>query len=148
MTDAWSYTLSAVDRGMTATAGLADYRDGGGVIRTADWYSLTALAREARDAGDLVQGLPFETPIPGQAYATVDLDYGQKYVVTADVNYVDQATGEIVRRTVTVENDEQRSWIDIEHQIEDVVAGYGVQGGTAGIAIERTHFYQARWIEW
>jgi len=148
MLDAWSYAVSGVERGMTATAGLDDYRDGGGAIRTADWYSLSGLAREARDSGDLVQGLPFETPIPGQAYATVDLDYGQKYVVTADVNYIDQATGEIVRRTVTVENDEQRTWIEIEHEIEDVTAAYGVRGGGGGVIIERTHFYQARWIEW
>jgi hypothetical protein len=148
MLGAWQYAVSSIERGMTATAGYEDFLGGGGAIRTADWYYLTRLARESQASGDIVQGLPFETPIPSQAYTTVEVDYGQKYVAVADLRYVDVATGEIVRRTVTVESDQVSSWLDIEDDIEEVGAAYGVVGGAAGVEILRTRFYSPRWIEW
>ena len=148
MLGAWQYAVSTIERGYTATFGLEDFRSGGGSIRTQDWYYLTGQARESQASGDLVQGLPFETPIPGQAYTEVEIDYGQKYVAVADLRYVDVATGEVMRRTITVENDQVQSWPDIEDAIDDVAAAYGVVGGTAGVEILRTRFYSPRWIEW
>uniref|UniRef100_A0A6M3JS24 Uncharacterized protein n=1 Tax=viral metagenome TaxID=1070528 RepID=A0A6M3JS24_9ZZZZ len=148
MLGAWQYAVSTIERGMTATSGLDDFRSGGGAIRTSDWYYLAGQARESQATGDIVQGLPFETPIPGSAYTEVDIDYGQKYVTVADLKYVDVATGEIVRRQVTIERDEISTWNDIEDDIEEVGAAYGVVGGAAGVQILRTRFYSARWIEW
>jgi len=148
MLGAWQYAVSTIERGYTATFGLEDFRSGGGSIRTQDWYYLTGQARESQASGDLVQGLPFETPIPGQAYTTVEIDYGQKYVAVADLRYVDVATGEVMRRTITVENDAIQSWPDIEDAIDDVAAAYGVVGGAAGVEVLRTRFYSPRWIEW
>jgi len=148
MIDAWQYALSSVDRGMTATAGLTDYRSGGGTIRTQDWYSLAGLARETYAQGDLVTGIPFETPIPSQAYTEVEYDYGQKYVTTADVSYIDAASGQVVKRGVTVESDELRTWNEIEAEIAEVVAGYGVLGGQSAVTVTRAEFFSPRWIEW
>jgi len=148
MLGAWQYAVATIERGYTATFGLEDFRSGGGSIRTQDWYYLAGQARDSQARGDLVAGLPFETPIPGQAYTEVEIDYGQKYVAVADLRYVDVATGEVMRRTITVENDQVQSWPDIEDAIDDVAAAYGVVGGTAGVEILRTRFYSPRWIEW
>jgi len=148
MLGAWQYAVSTIEHGMTATSGLEDFRSGGGSIRTSDWYYLAGQARDAQATGDIVQGLPFETPIPAQAYTTVEVDYGQKYVAVADLRYTDAATGAVKRRTVTVESDQVSSWLDIESDIQDVGAEYGVVGGAAGIEILRTRFYSPRWIEW
>jgi len=148
MLGAWQYAVSTIEHGMTATAGYEDFLAGGGHIRTADWYYLAGQARDAQASGDLVQGLPFETPIPTPAYTTVEVDYGQKYVAVADLRYVDAATGEVKRRAVTIEYDQVATWNDIESDIQDVGAEYGVVGGTGGIEILRTRFYSPRWIEW
>jgi len=148
MLGAWQYAVSTIEHGMTATAGYEDFRAGGGAIRTSDWYYLCGHARDSQASGDLVQGLPFETPIPSQSYTTVETDYGRKYVTVADLRYTEAATGQTVRRTVTIEDDEVRAWHDIESDIQDVGAEYGVVGGTAGIEILRTRFYSPRWIEW
>ena len=145
MLGAWQYAVSAIERGMTATAGYEDFRAGGGAIRSSDWYYLCGQARESQSSGDLVQGLPFETPIPGAAYTTVDIDYGQKYVAVADVKYTDLATGQIVRRAVTIEGDEVSPWLSIEDDIQNVVDKYGVVGGAGAVEILRTRFYTPMW---
>ena len=148
MLGAWQYAVSGVEAGATATATYLDFLAGGGHIRTSDWYYLSRQAQASKVSGDLVQGLPFETPIPGQAYTTVEVDYGQKYVAVADISYVEPITGATTRRTITVENDEVLAWHDIEDAIDEVGATYGVFGGAAGIQILRTRFYTPRWIEW
>ena len=147
MLGAWQYAVSTIERGYTATFGLEDFRSGGGSIRTQDWYYLAGQARDSQASGDLVQGLPFETPIPGQAYTTVEIDYGQKYVTIADLKYTDAATGQVTRRTVTLYDKEVRSWPDIEDDIQDIADKYGVVGGTAGVEILRTRFYTPSWAQ-
>lgn len=148
MLGAWQYAVAGVEAGATATATYADFLAGGGHIRTSDWYYLSRQATASKLTGDLVQGLPFETPIPSQAYTTVETDYGQKYVTVADIKYVEPITGATVRRTITVANDEIKPWVDLEHDITDVGAGYGGFGGAAGVEVVRTRFYSPRWIEW
>jgi hypothetical protein len=148
MIGAWDYVQSAMARGLTSTEGLREYRDGGGSIRNQSWNDLTSLARDTVDTGDRLVGQEFETPIPGSVYSIVGDDYGHKYVVVSDVSYTDAATGQTVKRTVTVESDEERSWQDIEDEINDVVSEYGVAGGFAAIHIGTTNFLSPQWIEW
>lgn len=149
MLDAWRYAVSAIEHGMTSTAGLLDYRGGGGIIRSQDWHALSGLAREAQATGDLVAGQPWETPIPGAAYTVVDLDYGHEYVAVADVSYEDLATGKRIRRTVTIESDEIVTWRDLEAAIQEVVDKYGVVGGAEAVSIERVRLFTPSWIkEW
>lgn len=141
MLGAWQYAVSAAEHGMTPTEGYRDYTAGGGQIRTSDWYYLASQAREAKAIGDIVAGQPWATPIPGQAYTTSGYDYGEKYVAVADVQYFDLETGEIVKRTVTVESNELSPWTEVEDAIQDVVDRYGVLGGAAGVEIVRARFW-------
>lgn len=147
MLQAWQYAVSSVERGMTATEGYQDYYAGGGAIRTSDWYYLARQARESMATGDVVAGQPWATPIPGQAYTTSGYDYGEKYVTVADVQYFDLETEELVKRTVTVENDELTPWSETEDAIQDVVDRYGVLGGAAGVDIVRARFYTPSWTQ-
>jgi hypothetical protein len=130
---------------MSQTEALDDYRFGGGHISNEGWSTLYHLAREAYETGELVAGQPWETPIPGTAYTKVDLDYSQPYVVIADVRYEDAATGERVRRSVTIEDDDVNTWDEIEDYIQGVVAQYGVVGGAIAVKIERARFLAPSW---
>jgi len=148
MIGAWDYAQSTIARGLTATEGLREYRDGGGSIRNESWYDMTRLARDTVDTGDRVVGQEWETPIPGSVYSVVGDDYGHKYVVVSEVSYTDAATGQTIKRSVTVESDEELSWPDIEDEIRDVVSQYGVEGGFAAIQIGTTNFLSPQWIVW
>ena len=148
MIGAWDYAQSAIGRGLTATEGLREYRAGGGAIRNESWYDLTRLAVETRDIGDRVAGQQIEPPIPGSAYSVVGDDYGHKYVVVADVSYIDAATEKPVTRIITVESDEVRSWGDIEAEIGEVVSGYGVMELAGGVSITHAELFSPQWIEW
>jgi len=141
MISAWEYALSGVERGMTQTAALIDYRAGGGHIANEYWSTLYHLGTEAKESGELVTGLPFETPIPDQAYTVVDYKLERKYTVVADISYIAQDTGELKTRTISVQSDDPESWPDIEDHIDYVGGGYGVVGDEGGITINRARFY-------
>ena len=145
MVSAWQYAVSGVEHGLTATEALADYRSGGGAIRTADWYHLAGEARGAYSRGETVIGLPFETPIPSSAYTVVDQDYGQKYVVVVESTFTEAATGERITRDITVEYDDVQRWDDIESDALDVLERYNAEGGRDGITINRSWFYTPMW---
>lgn len=129
---------------MSATAGLNDYRAGGGSIRTSDWYDLSALAREAQASGDLVAGQPWETPIPAQAYTEAAYAYSEQYTVVADVSYTDVTSGAVLRRQVSVQSSEIGTWDDIEDSITEAMGKYGVVDVSAGITVLRARFYTPR----
>jgi hypothetical protein len=147
MIEAWRYASSTIEHGMTATAGLADYRGGGGSIRTQDWYTLTTLAKDAEAHGNLIQGQPWDTPIPEAAYTQVDIDYEKEFVAVADIAFTDMIEQELVRRQITVEFDEEKTWDEIEEDIQGVGAGYGAVGGAGGVTIERVRFYKPGWAK-
>lgn len=129
---------------MSATAGLNDYRAGGGSIRTSDWYGLSALAREAQASGDLVAGQPWETPIPSQAYTEAAYAYSEQYTVVADVSYTDVESGALLRRQVSVQSSEIGTWDDIEDAITEAMGLYGEVDVSAGITVLKARFYTPR----
>jgi hypothetical protein len=144
MISAWQYATSAVEHGMSATAGLNDYRAGGGSIRTQDWYGLSSLAREAQATGDLVAGQPWETPIPTQAYTESGYAYSEQYTVVADVSYVETESGNVLRRQVAVQSSEIGTWDDIEAAITEAMGLYGEVDVSEGITVLRARFYTPR----
>ena len=146
MIGAWQYATSAIERGMSATAGYRDYTAGGGAIRTSDWYALTRLARDAQATGDLVAGQPWATPIPGAAYTESGYDYRERYTVVANVTYTDMATGELMKRQVAVQSDEIGTWDDIEASITEAMGKYGEVDTSEGITVTRARFYTPRGV--
>jgi hypothetical protein len=130
---------------MTQTDALADFRAGGGHIANEYWADIYHLAQETYARGEAVTGLPFETPIPSQAYSVVDVDYGQKYVTVIEATYTDAATGERVTRDITIESDEVRAWGDIEDEALSILETYGAEGGRDGIDIGRSWYYTPKW---
>jgi hypothetical protein len=146
MIGAWPYATSAIERGMSATAGYRDYEAGGGTIRTSDWFALARLARDAQATGDLVAGQPWVTPIPGQAYTESGYDYSERYTVVADVTYVDTASGALMKRQVAVQSDEIGTWDDTEASITEAMGKYGEVDVSAGITVTRARFYTPRGV--
>jgi len=145
MMQAWPWAVSSLEQGLTVAQGLAEYRAGGGHIATTDWNYLRARAREAAVSSEQADQFPFTEILPESIYTHVDIDYGQKYVAIADVSYRDPVTGETVTRSVTVESDYSLSMDDWTDAIVETSLTYGVEGGFAGVSVDRVWFYTPEW---
>jgi len=134
MRQAWSYVVSAVDRDMSPTSALREYRAGGGAIRTQDWYWEYNVAKEAASTFEAIERLPLSFPIPDIAFTTVDMKWARKYNVVADVSWVDAATGETVRQAITVQSDEVIPLEEWDRDIQETARRYpGTTGATINI---------------
>jgi len=105
MRQAWEFALSTIERGLSGAAGLREYREGGGRIRTQSWYELVRLARRAYEMPEVLPRLPPEIPLPASAFTEVDYDYHRKYLVVAEWKGIHPETGEVVSGLVGVESD-------------------------------------------
>jgi len=146
MIQAWDWAVSSLERGLTVAQGVAEYRAGGGHIATSDWNYLRARAREAAATSEEAETLPFTDILPESVYSHVDIDYGQKYVGVATVSYRDATTGETVKRHVTVESDYSLSMDAWTDNIVEATVGYNVEGGFAGVSVDRVTFYSPEWM--
>jgi hypothetical protein len=147
MRQAWQYAVSSLDFGLTVAEGVYDYRAGGGHIATTDWNYLRARANEAFRTGEFVAGMPEEAIVPSTAHVDIGWDYEQRYVCEAQISYIDNLTGESVRRNITVESDETMTVDNWTDAITEAGAGYDVQGGSGGVTVEKSHFYRAMWSD-
>jgi len=145
MVEAWQWAVSSLEQGMTVAEGLASYRAGGGHIATTDWNYIRARAREAASMAEEAQGIIPTEILPESVYTVVDIDYGQKYVAVAEIQYTDAQTGEEVKRHITVESDLALTMEDWQDAIYETGSIYGVEGGYAGIEITSLRFYSPMW---
>lgn len=86
---AWQYVQSGVERGLSATSALQQYRGGGGAIRTADWYYLYRGAQDADYAQELSARLPDYLTIGRDAYQYSPTRYELPYIMKVKVTATD-----------------------------------------------------------
>ena len=91
---AFPFALSAVTRGLTQSGGLAEYRSGGGAIRTADWNSLFQSSFQAAGWRESVRDVPLHWTIPEHMFTEPEapVDWSTKYTFKAKVEYFDLDT--------------------------------------------------------
>lgn len=112
---AWEFVQSSVGRGLSATAGLAEYRAGGGHIRTQDWYSIFRGAQDADYAAELSARLPDYLTVRSEAFQYTPWKMQEEFIAKAKVTVKD-AYGNVytdIWRTVeSSENMTMKDWRD------------------------------------
>jgi len=103
---AFSYIQSAVERGMTATASLSEYRSGGGAIRDSSWYGLFRETFAQVGVRENILRIPETYTIPESMFQETDFDFRSKYVAQMKVSGYSDELGQRITKWVTVESDE------------------------------------------
>ena len=88
---AWSYVESGVNRGMTMTGALAEYRAGGGSIRTQYWSDLWNTLKGAKSDWDTVNYYKPTDTLPAYLYVSTPINYANTYTVRAKATIIDSA---------------------------------------------------------
>jgi len=103
---AFSYIQSAVKRGMTATAGLSQYRAGGGAIRDSSWFGLFRETFAQVGVRENILRIPETYTIPDSMFQETDFDFRSKYVAQMKVRGYCPELEQRITKWVTVESDE------------------------------------------
>jgi len=103
---AFSYVQSAVERGMTATAGLAQYRSGGGAIRDSSWFGLFKETFAQVGVRENILKIPETYTIPDSMFQESDFDFRSKYVAQMKVTGYSEELKQRITKWVTVESDQ------------------------------------------
>lgn len=100
------FVESGVQRQMTATAALREYRLGGGAIRDAYWYSLYKEEFAYRGTKDKIEQIPNTYIVPETMFKPTDFDYYAKYIMRMRVSGYSEELDMRIVKNVTVESDE------------------------------------------
>lgn len=104
--DAFSYILSGVERQLSATNALNQYRSGGGRIGNELWYSLYKSEFNYRGVREQIKDIPITYNITEAMFEPTDFDYHSKYVMQMEVSGYSEELGMRITKWVTVESDE------------------------------------------
>lgn len=104
--EAFSYIRSGVERQLSATGALKQYRAGGGKIRDAYWYSLYKQEFNFVGARERIEEIPMTYNVPETMFNPTDYDFQSKYIMSMKVSGWSSELGMRVTKYVTVESDE------------------------------------------
>lgn len=113
---AWEYVLSGLERELTATSALKQYRGGGGKIRDSSWYSLYRQGFELEGKRERVEQIPMTYVVPDSMAQESWFDYQEKYVMVVKLYGTNPFTNERFSSFVTVESDRvltKREWVNL-----------------------------------
>jgi hypothetical protein len=102
---AYPYIENAINRGLSASQGLQEYRQGGGSIRDSLWYSLFRETYSYTAVPDKIEAIPGTYTIPETMYQPVDWDLRSKYAIRMEVVGYSHDIGANITKWVTVESD-------------------------------------------
>lgn len=103
---AFPFIQSAIERGLNATESLGQYREGGGSIRDAYWYSLFRETFGQIGVRDKIEQLPISYKVTESMFQDVDWDLRAKYAIQMKVSGYSEELGQRIVKWVTVESDE------------------------------------------
>jgi hypothetical protein len=91
---AFRFAWSAASQGLSQAAGLRQYREGGGEIRTLEWNRLFRAGFEAVGQREDVRSVPLHWQIPEKLFVKPEaaIDWTSKYNFIAEVKYFNTAT--------------------------------------------------------
>ena len=91
---AFRFAWSAASEGLSQAAGLRQYREGGGAIRTLEWNALFRSAFQVVGSREDVASVPLHWQIPESMFVQPphDIDWTSKYNFIAEVEYFNLVT--------------------------------------------------------
>jgi len=129
-----------VDEDLSGAESLKMYRDGGGSIRTQDWYTLMRSSYQAVEAADSIGMMRSDAPIPEMAYTTVDQAFSGKYKVKEEFFEYDPITGERERKVVGALSDETLSLDEWRNETGGSALQYGMDITSENVSRGRMWF--------
>ena len=81
------FAWSAASKGLTQSAGLEQYRGGGGAIRTTDWNEVFQAAFRVVGWREDIRTVPLHWDIPERMFTPMDIDWTSKYNFIAEIRY-------------------------------------------------------------
>lgn len=103
---AFAYVQSGVERKMSATGALKEYRSGGGKIRDAYWFSMFKAEFNLTGVKERIEEIPMTYNVPETMFEPTDFDYRAKYIMSMKVSGYSEELGTRITKYVTVESDE------------------------------------------
>lgn len=110
---AWDFIRKAVGDGLPPTASLRSYREGGGHIRTQDWYRSYHVISEGLVSSRELGRFGVADTIPDSFWTATPRAYQKQYVVQVNFYQRMQQTGKRERVFKTVESDYKLSQAEI-----------------------------------
>jgi len=142
MMNAWQWARRAVNEGLSGAAGLRAFREGGGSIRTQDWYSLMHWAQEASMAPEEEEEYMSDVSLPQSVYPPTPFDLREPYKMIAEVEFVNPQTGERDTITVSCLDTDTKSLDMWDAHLDVVLSNYGLSLETEGVSVKHRWFYR------
>lgn len=101
---AYSYILSSVEKNLSASQALKFFRQGGGAIRTQDWYSLYKTVKQGYELHETLYTLTAKQIIPESWYIESPYKYHQKYNIVAEVLIYDKTNDTYYEKYVSLQS--------------------------------------------
>jgi hypothetical protein len=112
--DAWSYVRKGVGEGLSGRAALRQYREGGGHIGNANWFSLYKTAFNIEGWKETIQEIPRTYNIREEMFTDIDVDYRSEFILQAKVSGYSEELSMRITKWVTVESDKiltKQEWL-------------------------------------
>lgn len=113
---AWQWVQSGLERGMTATATVKEYRAGGGHISNEYWYALYREGFSLYGKRERIQQVPMSYVVPETMSTESWFDYEEQYVMMVKLYGTNPLSGERFSSFVTVESNQlltRREWLNL-----------------------------------
>ncbi len=115
---AWDWVVSAVDEGMSAAAALRDYREGGGAIRTQDWYRLYNQQVSYGEEWSKQSHFRTNETYPEDMWGEAPRNFSNRYVGEVEFQKRNLLTGELETTFRYIEADYRMSFDEIRTNLE------------------------------
>ena len=140
---AWDYMRSAVETGLKASEALYQYREGGGAIRTQDWYRAYNTYKEYGDVWERISRYSPTETIPDDFWQPAPRNFQRNYVVEVEIAKRNTFTGELERTFRYIESDYRISQSEIQDAIEELGVSYIEEERWTAEYIYGYKFYQS-----
>jgi len=122
--EAWDYIRSAVEQGLNASQSLTQYREGGGAIRTQDWYRAYNAYSSYGETWDEVRYFGADDQYPERMWLEAPRQFANPYVAEVEFQRRISSTGELETTYRYIESDYRMSENEILDGLDELGQDY------------------------
>lgn len=140
MMNAWQYAIKGVFDGMSGAAGLQQYRDGGGSIRTQDWYRLTRWGQDVEQSQVTAEdGIRWAT-MPESVYVDSGFRFREEYKMIAQLRFTNPQTGQRDIMYVSALDNVSKSLDMWDSHLDVILSNYGLSMDMETVTVTKRLF--------